>query len=300
MTAQQSVAITGASGFLGRALCERFAKAGFLVRAGIRRPHEFQHGDSRIVPFECDLPDRFDSQVLLGTEFLIHAAYTMRYHTPGQARQTNIRGTARVLKAARRASSRFVFISSCSAHSRAQSLYGRSKYYLETRLDTRQDLIVRPGLILGNGSLFERMVALLEKNKLIPVFDGGKQLLQTIHLEDAVEAIHQAVINRVSGRIVLAEREGILMKDFLREIAKGLGRRPVFIPLPSGPALAAAKLLEQHVTLPVTSENLLGLRGMVYQDPGDIAERLGVRVRSVHESLDDLLTIRNSQDNRDA
>jgi NADH dehydrogenase len=280
------VVITGATGFVGGALCRRFAAAGWQVRAGVRDLANAHFGDPAIRPFRCHLPDALDAAAFRGAEAVIHAAYATQSCSPAEARAVNVRGTARVLRASRRAGARFVFVSSCSAHAGAQSLYGRSKYALERRLDPTRDLIVRPGLVLGGGGLAARMAQTLRRSPVVPLFDGGRQPLQTVHIDDLTEALLRLVSAHATGLVVLAEAEPVALRDFMRLLAAQVGARPVWVPMPSAPVLVALGLAERlGLRLPIGRENLLGLRGLVRQE-AEVGSRLtGLRIRPAAESL---------------
>ncbi len=287
---RKTIVITGANGFLGTELCRAFAAAGWQVRAGVRRPKDFTPPSPNVSPFQCKLPEGLDSRAFRGADVCIHAAWSTRFRHKSEARHTNFHGTAAVLRACRRHGVRFVFISSCSAHERALSFYGRSKLAVERRLDPTRDLFIRPGLILGDGGLFERMKSTLERAYVVPLFDGGRQPLQTIHVDDLCAGVLRAVEHHFVGLFVLAEDRGSTMTEFMRELAARLSRRPLFVPFPLAPALAIVRAVERFdIPLPISSENLLGLRGMIRQPAADSLARLDLHVRSVGESLNDLL-----------
>jgi len=283
------VAITGAGGFIGRHLCAAFDRLGREVRALVRdpeAPRPVLGGFRRVL---CDLPDRLDETGLAGVETVVHCAYVTRFRDPVEAQEVNERGTRRVLAAARTAGARrFVFISSQSAHEGALSYYGRSKRALE-RLLSPGDLAIRPGLVLGPGEagLFARMAQTMRTARVVPLFGGGRQPLQTVHIDDLCEAITAAVEKDLSGALTVAEPEPIEMGVFLRALAGRLRRRPLFVPFPIAPALAALRLIEAaRLPFPVSSENLLGLKQMRAADTTHDLRVLGVTVRSALESLD--------------
>ncbi|HEV1995130.1 MAG TPA: NAD-dependent epimerase/dehydratase family protein [Candidatus Acidoferrum sp.] len=284
------VVITGANGLIGNRLCQEFVRRGWQVRAGVRRPGEYAATHPDVTPFQCALPDSLDQTAFDGADVCIHAAYATRATTRERARRVNEDGTLAVLSASRRAAVYFVFISSCSAHEAARSDYGRSKLALEKKIDLQRDLVLRPGLVLGKQGLFGRMVDSIRRSRLIPIFDGGRQSVQTIHIADLCAAIVRAVERRLTGRLILAEAESICMRDLLAAIAQKLGKRAIFISVPATPALVALRVAEGlRLPLPVSSDNLLGLRSMVYQDPTADLARLGISLRSARQSLDDLL-----------
>src|SRR5450755_4485708 len=101
----QTVLITGAAGFLGRACCAAFTAAGFQVRALVRNPALSM--DLRSVAqagiFHCDLPDAIDERSFDGgPRALIHCAYETRAASPEQARRTNVAGTEALVRLARK------------------------------------------------------------------------------------------------------------------------------------------------------------------------------------------------------
>jgi len=183
----KAVVVTGATGSLGRPLCARLARGGWEVRALVRDP-------ARVPGMRagrCDLPDVIDESLLPGAFALVHCAYATRETDQERARRVNEDGMRRLLEASRRAGiPRFVFISSVVAHPEAPNYYGRSKASLERLLDPQRDLVVRPGTIIAREgqSIFQQMRDAAERTHVLPVFGGGKQPLQTVHIDDVCEA----------------------------------------------------------------------------------------------------------------
>jgi len=222
---------------------------------------------------------------------VIHCAYGTRHRDLEEARRVNDLGTRRLLAASRAASVRkFVFISSQSAHEGALSYYGRSKLALEGLLGP-DDLIIRPGLVLGGGEagLFARMSETMRGARVVPLFGGGRQPLQTVHVDDLCDAITTAVERDLGGVLTIAEPEPIEMRAFLRALAARLGRRPLFVPFPITPALALLRLIEAvRLPFPVSSENLLGLRQMQRSETASDLRKVGVSPRSAIQSLEEI------------
>lgn len=283
--------ITGASGLLGSHLCRAFAARGWQVRAGVRDPAAYKPPNALVTPFRCILPDHIEQNAFSGAGACIHAAYATRTESRAVAERINVLGTKAVLSTSRSAGIvQFVFISSCSAHADARSFYGRSKLLLENTLDPSRDLILRPGLILAEGGLFARLCDVIRSSAIIPLFGGGRQSLQTIHIDDVCLAITTSVERRLTGRHVLAEAEGIEFRELLASAAQRLGKHPLFVPLPLASTLAFLRLGELlGMPLPVSSDNLLGLTHMAHQEPSEALVHLGIQIRSARQSLQDLL-----------
>src|SRR5262249_39172224 len=154
------VAVTGAAGFLGRALCAQLLARGVEVRPLVRDPGAFSlAGAAR--PARCDLPDVLDESALAGAGAIVHCAYATREPDHARARRVNEDGTRRLLEVSRRAGvPSFVFVSTVAAYEGAPSYYARSKFELERLFDPDRDAIVRPGLIVGRGGngLFQQLL----------------------------------------------------------------------------------------------------------------------------------------------
>lgn len=286
------VAVTGANGLLGRHLVERLAGAGWTVRALVRDPGSYV-GPAGVVVARCDLPDALDESALAGADVLLHAAWATKETDLARARRVNEDGMRRLFDAARRHGvGRVVFVSTVAASATAPNYYARSKHAGETLLDPSRDLVIRPGLILsreGQG-LFQQMRGLMERLHVVPLFGGGHQPLQTVHIDDLCEAIGRALDRGFTGTLNVAEPASPTFQAFLRMVAKRLGIRVVFVPLPFAPALAGVRALEaMHLPFPLRSETLLGMKGLQQVAVRDDLRRLGMQARSAEESLDSIL-----------
>lgn len=287
----RTVAVTGASGLVGRALCRSLASRGYQVRALTRRPDEGLSALDGVTRFACDLPDAIAPESLEGCDVVIHCAYVTRPSSARDAERVNEEGTLRLLARSRQAGvRRFVFMSTTSAHEGARSYYGQSKLRLERALDPERDLVIRPGLVISTeGGLFHRMTGGSRGSRLpwlVPLFDGGAQPLQTIHIDDLCDAVHGALERNVCGTITVAAAERSTMRDFVNAVARHQRRRAIVVPVPTRAALAAFRTAEAlRIPLPVSSENLLGLLSLRHWDTEPDLRRLGLTVRSLPESL---------------
>ena len=284
-----TIAITGASGLVGGALCEALSRRGHRVRALTRRPDARLSALANVSRFECDLPDRIDVESLRGCDAVVHCAYVTRFRSRREAVRVNEEGTARLLAAARAAGvPRFVFVSTTSAHADAASYYGQSKHRLEQLLDPARDLVVRPGLVVSRqGGLFQRMAGGRPGTRwIVPLFDGGTQPMQTIDVNALCEGVARAVERDLRGSVVLASPERLTMREFFEAVAEFGHRRARFVDVPARLALTMFRAAEAvRLPLPVSSENLLGLLSLRYWESTDDLRRLGLDVRPLRETL---------------
>jgi NADH dehydrogenase len=266
------------------------------VRALVRRP------DAATLPAgvtvsRLDLPDAVDPTTLAGADALVHAAWATRETDDARADRQNVGGTRTLVEAARAAGvRRIVFISSVAADAGAPNAYGRSKAAAERLLDAR-DLVVRPGTILarGGGGIFGLMRDLMVKLHVVPLFGGGGQPLQTVHVDDVCEAVARAIERGVAGTINVAEADPLSFRAVLRLAARRMGIRVVYLPLPFWPFLPAIRAMERFgLPTPLRSESLLGMKGLRAVPVADDLRRLDLRARPVGESLDDVFGDRST------
>lgn len=287
MSDGKEIAISGATGFLGSALCRHLGAHGFTVRALARDPQRQPDGLEPLGWYRCALPDDIDARAFESVDVFIHCAYETRFRSAEHARAVNVVGSEHVFRVAREHGVRkIVFISSMSAHARAISLYGRTKLEVEGLLDPARDLAVRPGHIVGEGGVFWRTARSIAAFPFIPLLSKGDERVQTIHVDDVCEGIRRAIELDCSGTLLLAERDPVTLREFYEAIAQALGKRPRFLRVQGGLALWLLRAVERGgISVPVSSDNLLGLQRLqVFDVAGDL-RRIGLRPRTMRESL---------------
>ena len=289
----QTVLITGAAGFLGRACCAAFTRAGFRVRALVRNPA----ASTDLQPvaqggiFRCELPDGVDERAWDGApRALVHCAYETRSASVEQARRTNVTGTEALVRLGRRNGiQQLVFVSSMAAHEGAASVYGKTKYELEKLFNPVADTVVKPATIVGPGGVFQRTREMLRRLPVLPLFYADRRL-QTIWIDDASQGLVRTVERSVGGTVLLAHPESTPMRQFYAEIAAVDGIRLRVCPFPGDLALFGIRVLEGiGLRPPISSDNLLGIKHLRQFDPVADLARLDLQPLSFHESLQRLM-----------
>jgi nucleoside-diphosphate-sugar epimerase len=280
------VVITGANGFLGSNLCTFFVQKGWQVNALVHRLPQVQIPGISYCSYE--LSGNPDEKYFEGADYFIHCAYARA--TKGQdAYHMNIEGTKKLLEASRKYGIKNIFISSVAARKDALSVYGKQKYACEGLFNRPSDLILRPGLILGNGGLFGQMREYLQKSRLIPLISGGKQPMQTINVNDVAIAIEKCLQKELSGTLILASSEKLTTKEFYKFLCKSIHTRPIFISIPYSILYFCLSISESiGFTLPVSRENLLGLKKIDYIDSSQNLATIGISIKDCQASLDSI------------
>lgn len=287
MAEPRLVVITGANGFIGSHLVGRFVADGWAVRALVQRIP-----DRPVVGVDYrtwHLADPARTELLAGADCLIHCAFAP-YDRP-DATELNVEGSRRLLETARAAGvGRTIFLSSIAARAGAPSRYGRDKFVIQALFDGPRELVIRPGLVLGHGGLFERIRRFVARRRVVPLVGGG-QRFQTVHVDDLGAAIDIGIERGLSGIVTVAEPEPVAFGELLRETVRQMGVNVRFVPVPyAAVALAMRVARAVHIRLPVSADNLEGLRVVQPEDVRDDLARLGLTVRDYRASLRALMS----------
>lgn len=190
------VALTGATGFIGRALLNAFADSGTRVRALTRDTRssdelaDWVTGDLHSPPALQKLVD--------GADAIIHCAGIVRGKSIEEFLSINDGGTANLLSACEGQTQqrRFLLISSVAARHPELSWYAFSKSKaeatLKSRCDTMSCTIFRPTAVYGPGDKEIRPLLQAMKTGLLPVPNTTSRF-SLLHINDLVSAIVQWV-----------------------------------------------------------------------------------------------------------
>ncbi|MGD9501024.1 MAG: NAD-dependent epimerase/dehydratase family protein [Methyloceanibacter sp.] len=248
------VALTGATGFIGRHLLRELPKRGYRMRVLLRRAARLPEGCAGAVIGDLARPYNM-SEALAGVDAIIHSAglaATMTGVPEDDYRLFNTEATIGFAKAAQRARiKRFVFLSSIRAQSgptadeilteerepRPTDAYGRSKLAAEqglaaTGLDwvaLRLALVYGPG-VEGN---MAKLIKLARSPYPLPLagLKGKHSLLGLDNLVDAVDTVlaTEAPLRRP---LIVADPKPLTIAAIIAAMRRGLGRRPALLYVP--------------------------------------------------------------------
>jgi NADH dehydrogenase len=213
--------ITAIGGFLGSALGRHLQSRGHAVTGSLRRTME--------------LGRPFDSTVFDGHDVVIHCAHDF---SPG-ARHRNITGTKAWMEVAAALGVRQqIFVSSHAARRDAASEYGRVKYEIERLFLDRGHAVLRPGLVVGDGGLYQRQRAALLRTPIVPVLAGGNQPVASISLEDFLAAATCVLEDKRTGAFNLFYEPMPTYRQFVSKVREG--NQTLFLPISTALALTLA------------------------------------------------------------
>lgn len=152
-----TVAVTGANGFLGRALTKQLLAGGWRVRALLRRPDAgLEDLGVTAVPGAIEQRDSLD-QLVQDADAVVHCAGLVKARSGSEFAAVNVDGTARLAAAAAACTRppRFLLLSSLAAREPAISPYAASKRGAEQALaaygGSLEHCSLRPPGVYGPG-----------------------------------------------------------------------------------------------------------------------------------------------------
>ena len=277
------ILVTGANGFVGRALCEQLKVIGHEVVPAVRRASDIP--DSIILQED----DHFAwKNVLQGCESIIHLAgraHVMQEQTtdPIQAyRQANVVTTLKIARQAVECGvKRFIFLSTIKVNGEStlqeqfftpedipspQDPYAVSKWEAENLLkDLAKEtglevVIIRPPLVYGPGvkGNFAKLIQLVQKGIPLP-FGTIENQRSMIALENLLDVIIRCTDTikypNLAGEVFLvSDGKPLSTKALLQEIALAYGLKLRLISIPS----AVIRFLLSVIGKASTADRILG------------------------------------------
>jgi nucleoside-diphosphate-sugar epimerase len=254
--------VTGASGFVGEAVCLEAKKRGFIVRPVTRNPCDFPGIGVNVAVGAID--ESTDWGVAIeGCDIVLHLA--ARAHVIQDAtseplvefRKVNVSGTLNLARQAALAGvKRFVFISSIGVNGNEtfvvpfnaldieapHSLYAISKYEAEIGLkelaeETGMEIVViRPPLVYGSNAPgnFGYLMRWLSRGLPLPFGLATTNRRSLVGLDNLVDLILTCAYhpNAANQTFLVSDGDDLSTVDFVLRIGKALERPVRLIPVP--------------------------------------------------------------------
>ncbi|MFM0733407.1 SDR family oxidoreductase [Paraburkholderia sediminicola] len=295
----QNVLVTGAHGFVGRAVSRALRQRGDVVTGLVRRSGGLgegvrewvvDHDDFQYLDFAWPESPRFDCVIHLAAR--VHLLNDTVADPLAAYRSTNVTGALRVAAAARhKGARRFVFVSSIKAVGEASAgrpiteadepaptdPYGISKLEAERALieygreSGLEIVIVRPPLVYGPGvrANFLQLMSAIAKGIPLPLgsIAARRSLVFVDNLADAL--VHCTTDPRAAGETFhVTDGRDLSVSELARALAKQLHAPGRLVPVPVGLLRVAGRLTGR-------SAQIDRLIGELRLDSSHICERLG-------------------------
>jgi len=280
------VLITAINSFVGNSLGAYLARQGHEVSGTIRRARLGRtHIPYAGKLFAFDLGEPFNGRMLDDIDILVHTANDFS----AGAGERNVTGTIALSQAAKsRGFSRQIFISSYSANQAARTEYGQTKFVLERFFRTNGGVSVRPGLVLGRGSVFWRIVRIIKLLPVIAVLDGGVGRLPIVGIKELNEALGKIItLDRPRTLYNLFNEDLVTLRELIDAIVKILGKKRLLIPVSSEMLIKPLQVFNRlGISLPIDVNNVRAFvvnQGTQY--PSDLGDLLQEKAPSFRDTL---------------
>lgn len=275
MTNKLSVLVTGANGFVGRALFRRLCIEEVLECVGAVRSRSLSAGVAENIVTVGDLGATTDwSSVVSGRDVVVHTAARAHIMKDEAAdplsayRAVNATGTLNLARQAAAAGvKRFIFISSIKVNGEhtatgqpfyahdapsPEDFYGISKQEAEQGLrelfaETGMEfVIIRPPLVYGPSvkGNFASMIKLVAKGLPLPLgsVHNKRSLVALDNLVDLITTCidHPGAVNQT---FLVSDGEDLSTTQLLQGVAEAMGKPSRLVPVPAGLLQLGATLL---------------------------------------------------------
>lgn len=301
------VTIFGGSGFVGRYIAWRMAKAGWRVRVAVRRPNEAMfvrpYGDvGQVEPVFCNIRnDDSVRAVLEGADAAVNCVGTFDIRGKNSFYAIQAEGAERIARLAGAAGvGRMVQISAIGADLESDSVYAQTKARGEEAVLKHMPdaVILRPSVVFGpEDAFFNRFAGMSRLGPVLPVV-GDETRFQPVYVDNVAEAAEKAVTGEAApGIYELGGPDVNSFRELMEHMLQVIGRRRLILNIPFWAATLMAYGMEtlQILTLglfkpQITRDQVRSLRrdNIVADDAKGLTD-LGIEPVAIEAVLPDYL-----------
>jgi NADH dehydrogenase len=236
------VTIYGGSGFVGRYIARRMAKAGWRVRVAVRRPNEAifvkPYGVvGQVEPMLCNVRDDASvAQVMSGADAVVNCVGILAEDGKNRFDAVQAEGAERIARlAAEQGITKMVHISAIGADEAAESDYSRTKALGEAGVIKHMPsaVILRPSIVFGQeDQFFNRFAAMTKFGPVLPVV-GAQTKFQPVYVDDVAKAAEKALTDGVEpGIYALGGPTVATFRELMEIMLQTIHRRRLVVNIP--------------------------------------------------------------------
>lgn len=307
------VTVFGGTGFLGSQVVRSLLARNATVRIASRHPQQVRRLFADESGVQCVLADVHDDDsvaaALRGATSAVNAVSLYVERGRATFRSVHVESARRVAMHARRHHvRRLLHVSGIGAEPDSPSAYVRSRAEGERAVLEAfpAATLARPAVMFGSDDAFlTRILTLLDRLPVYPMFGKGQTRLQPVHVGDVAEALARLALRPPgeapcenstpgvpagSSIYVFAGPRVYSYRQLLEVVARAAGLRTRLIPVPFAAWSALARLAEMLPHTPLTRGQVELMQVDSVADPQTRGlEQLGIAPRSVEETLPDML-----------
>jgi len=229
------IAVTGATGFLGRHLVARLRNKN--IKCLVRKE---DHGFKKVKVIKGNLNDKKALDTLVkNAKVVIHLAAVIDHKDKEEYKKVNIEGTKNLINACKNNKvKRLIFVSSMASTKTHLDDYGKSKSEAENLLlnSGLEVTILRPSFIYGkNSNSMQKLLEFLHKFKVIPIVGDGKYKFRPVHVDDVITAITLCINSKkaINKTYDILGKTELTFNEFIDLVCKkyNIKKRKVHIPI---------------------------------------------------------------------
>lgn len=235
------VTIFGGSGFLGRYIARRMAKAGWRVRVAVRRPNEAlfvrPYGTpGQVEPVFANIRD--DASVaaaLRGADAVVNCVGILAETSRQRFESVHAEGAGRIATLAAKAGiSNFIHVSALGADAESDSENARSKAEGEALVLAAQPgaTILRPSVMFGKDDTFFNRFATLSRFMPVMFLPGLNTRFQPVFVDDVAAAAETALLHGHAGVFELGGPDVETLRATLGRMLRITRRRRLLLTMP--------------------------------------------------------------------
>ncbi len=261
----EKVLVTGANGYIGKAVCRKLVESGYLVRGTVRTQDKVNELPTGVEAWITGNIDEYSGwhEVLDGVDRVVHTAGRVHVkekptkHSLELFRNVNVIATKNLAEAAAAMSTKsFVFLSTVAVYGKDSTeepisidspinpvtFYGQTKWDAERNLreifrkSATKLTILRPTMVYGKGA--PGNFALIEKvvQKRVPVPLGSiHNRRHFAHIDIIVNKIIECLFedNHENQLGLIADEKPLSTKDLFNTVGQWYGKRVFIFPFPA-------------------------------------------------------------------
>lgn len=248
------VTIFGGSGFIGRQVAQRMARAGWRVRVAVRRPEEAgfvrPYGFvGQVEPIQANIRDEASTRAAIaGADAVVNCVGILNEGGRQTFAAVLDEGAARIARlCAEEGVGRLVHVSAIGADPGSDSQYAAAKGRGEAAVAAHFPgaTIFRPSIVFGDGDgFFNRLGAIARISPVMPIV-GPDTRFQPIYVGDVAQALAAGVTGEAAAGVYeLGGPEVATLRELAGRVLAITRRRRMIVTLPGWLARLQASTLD--------------------------------------------------------
>jgi nucleoside-diphosphate-sugar epimerase len=297
------VVVDGASGYVGSHLVASLSENGFEVRALVHKGAKEKDTQflkslkAKVYVADLDADSNQLNEAFNGVKAVVHLIGSIAPPKGETMQNLHVNQTRQLISLCKSNQvEKVIMVTALGSSSEAASNYHSTKWQAEELLRTSglNFVILRPSLIFGrqvgdrDSKLVARLIQAIEKKPVVPLINGGVNLIQPIFIGDLVNALIASIQrdDLVNQTYELGGANVVSMKDFVAMLMDTLSTKKPVVSLPTPLAVLLATCMEATSRVPLISRDQVRIaKNNNVCTTNDLSMKLGIEPRHIRVGL---------------